>query len=135
MAGWDDPLERSVFVGMIFDVYGEALFGRIEARPLGNGPGLQDSIALQPQIVVQSSSRVLLDHEKKRAAARLEGLGGRLGRGGEGTLCGVLAQRRGFLRGGRFRALALRRSVDQDDLSGGAGWRLPEESKERSCKC
>src|SRR5207249_8424053 len=52
LAGRDDPLERRVVVGMVFDMDGEALVVRIEGRPLGTGPGQEDTVALESYVIM-----------------------------------------------------------------------------------
>ena len=56
-------LEISIVQRMIFDFDCQALIRRIERRTLGDGPGLEHSIELQPQVVVQAPRRVLLYDE------------------------------------------------------------------------
>ena len=103
LAGRYDPLERRIIVGVVLDVDREALVARIERRPLGAGPGLQDAVALEPDVIMQSPGGVLLDDEEERAAP-LGQRRRRLGRGVEGPLGGVLVERRGPGSGGAFHA-------------------------------
>jgi len=57
---------------MVLHVDREASVGGVEARTLRDRPALQDSVELQPEIVVQPSSRVFLNDEAiARAAADL----------------------------------------------------------------
>jgi hypothetical protein len=91
---------------MIFGLHGEALFAKIEGRPSRNGPGLQDTVTLEPEVIMQSPGRMLLDDEEQRSGSRLEYRGRRLGRGAEGPLGRVLAERRGRVRARLARALA-----------------------------
>ena len=48
---------------MIFHFHGQALVGRIDRRALGDGPGLEDAVQLQAQVIVQMARGVLLNHE------------------------------------------------------------------------
>ena len=77
---------------MILHVHGKALFVGIERRPLGHGPGLEDPIAFEPEIVVQAPRGMLLDHEEQRPAPGHSDGRRRLGRGGEGPLGGIFGQ-------------------------------------------
>jgi hypothetical protein len=44
---------------MILGLDGEALVLRVERRPLGDGPGLEDAVKLEPEVIVQAGRRVL----------------------------------------------------------------------------
>jgi uncharacterized protein YecE (DUF72 family) len=68
---------------------------------------------------------MLLDDEQERPAAGGQRRRRRLGSRAEDALGGILAQRRGRGGGGFVAALALGRSVDQDDFSGEAGRMSP----------
>ena len=48
---------------MIFDLHGQALVGRIQRRPFGNGPGFEHSFHLQAEIVMKACGAVALHHE------------------------------------------------------------------------
>src|SRR5436305_704355 len=48
---------------MIFDLHGQPLVGRIERRPLGNGPGFENAFHLESEVIVPASGFVLLDNE------------------------------------------------------------------------
>src|SRR5213075_3157049 len=48
---------------MILDLHGEALDRWVEARTFGNGPALHHSIELEPEIEMEMTGRVLLNHE------------------------------------------------------------------------
>jgi hypothetical protein len=56
---------------VIFDVDREALFAGVETWPARYGPALHHTVEFQPQIVVQATRRVLLDHEGVASAAAL----------------------------------------------------------------
>jgi hypothetical protein len=77
----DDALEASVLERVILGLHGEALVGRIEARPLRDCPAREDAADLQTEVVVKASRIVLLDHEcratalRGRATSRLRGAG------------------------------------------------------------
>src|SRR5262245_43841726 len=65
---------------MILDLDGQAPIAWIERRPLRDGPGLENAIDLQPQIVVKPGGSMLLDDEAgilsrldPRLPARLRG--------------------------------------------------------------
>ena len=81
----------------ILDLHGEALDGRIVARPLGHGPGKHHAVPFEAKVVVQGRGPVLLDHEGELA---LPSTGGtvspfRLGADGEATLLAVFGERHG----------------------------------------
>src|SRR5262245_39258258 len=65
----DDPFELIVFLGMIFDVNREPLFVGYQTGSFGDGPALHHTVEFKPQIVVQPSRGMLLDHELFAAAA------------------------------------------------------------------
>jgi len=48
---------------VVLDLDGEPLVMWVEGRPFGNSPGFEDTVQLQPQVVVQSRGIVLLDDE------------------------------------------------------------------------
>jgi hypothetical protein len=64
---------------VIFHVDGQAFIAGIERGAFGNGPGLEDSVELDAEIVMEAPRRVLLDDEDfliltcRGAAARLRG--------------------------------------------------------------
>ncbi len=97
VAGWDIALEIAIVDWMIFHVRGEMLHAGVERWPLGNGPGLQNAVDFQPEIVVQARSVVSLHAEI--IACKLRRLLGRrrLGRVREGTLGDVLFERHRFI--------------------------------------
>jgi hypothetical protein len=78
----NDALEVSVRDRVILDVHGEPLHLGVEARPLRDRPAQQHAVELEPEVVVQSGSGVLLDHETELA------VGARGDRGVAGGLAG-----------------------------------------------
>src|SRR5205823_2870620 len=70
--------EGGVIERMVLGLRGEALFARIERRPLGHGPGLEDAVALEPQVIVHPARGMLLEDEQQRPLARRERRGRRL---------------------------------------------------------
>ncbi len=78
---------------MILDLHGEALVIGIERRALGNGPGFEDAIHLETEVVVQPRGAVALDHEAMTGL--LLDLGRRLGRGFKASFTFVLVERHG----------------------------------------
>jgi hypothetical protein len=119
LAFGDDALESTVFEGMIFDFYGEAALGRVIAGALGAGPGFEDAIPAEAEVVVEVGGCVLLDDE--REAAR----GGRLAHG-EGVGVGAAA---GGLGGGvevAHGAIALELRIDGRGRGGGMGVALAD---------
>jgi hypothetical protein len=59
---------------------GQPLVRRVQGRPLGHGPGLEDAVHLQAEVVVEAARGVLLDDE------------------GEGAFVGLLTLRLRFRR-------------------------------------
>ncbi len=55
--------EIAVVERMILHLDGQPLVARIERRTLGHRPGLEDAVEFEPEIVMQSRRRMLLDHE------------------------------------------------------------------------
>ena len=70
---------------MILDLHGEALFVTIERRALGNGPRLEDAVAFEPEVVVQTRGGMLLDDEEQRPARPVRARAG----GGSGVAVNV----------------------------------------------
>src|SRR5829696_5943698 len=68
--------ELVVFDGMIFDMDGEPLFARNEARAAGHRPAFHYAVELKSQVVMQPRCSVLLDN--KSIAAALSGFAPRL---------------------------------------------------------
>jgi hypothetical protein len=46
---------------MVFDLDREPLVMRIEGRVLGDGPGFEDAVEFEPQVVMQMRCRMLLN--------------------------------------------------------------------------
>ena len=92
LAGGNHAFERGIVVRMIFDMHSEPLFVTIERRSLGHGPGQQDTVAFEPEVVVQPGGGMLLDHEQQRPAPHGGQRRRRLGRGRERALGRVFAE-------------------------------------------
>ena len=60
----DVALEVAVLQRMIFGQDGEALLVGVERGALGDSPGSQHSLHLEPEVEVESPGRVLLDDEE-----------------------------------------------------------------------
>src|SRR5689334_23351166 len=67
----DGPFEPAVVERMILGPHRQAVFARIEARPLGHGPALEHAVELEPEIPVQPRGLVLLDDEAVALALEL----------------------------------------------------------------
>ena len=76
LAFGDDALEAAVFHGVVFDLDGEAAVAGVVAGTLGDGPGFEDAVPAEAEVVVEVRGGVLLDDEGK--AVRFVG-GGRFG--------------------------------------------------------
>lgn len=59
----DCALEIAVVEGVILDLHGQTPIARVKRRPLGDRPGLEDSVIFEAQIKMQMAGRVLLDDE------------------------------------------------------------------------
>src|SRR5262249_20145085 len=57
----DGTFEIAVLQRMVFDLDRQTLVRWIERGPFGHRPGLEDAAVLEPQIIVQTARRVLLD--------------------------------------------------------------------------
>ena len=55
--------EVAVVERMILHFHGQALVGRIQRGPAGDGPGFEDAVPLQAKVVVQLSRGMLLHHK------------------------------------------------------------------------
>jgi hypothetical protein len=55
---------------VILDFHREPPHGRVDARPLWNGPALHDAAELQAEVEVEMAGGVLLDDEAQWLAAR-----------------------------------------------------------------
>jgi len=117
----DRALEAGVVQRMVLDLDGEPPVRRIEARPLRNGPTLEDAAGFQAQIVVQVAGVVFLnDIYAVRARGRCGhpirpgGLGGYR----EVALGMVAAQTGAPVSRGCLRLLARGTHAGQDDTAG-----------------
>ena len=59
----DDAFEAAVLHGVVFDLDGEALVRDDVAGALGDGPGLEDAVPAEAEVVVEVRGGVLLDAE------------------------------------------------------------------------
>ena len=57
------PPEAAVVQAVILDRHGEAALARYESWPARNRPTLQNALKLEPEVIVQSPSSVLLNDE------------------------------------------------------------------------
>src|SRR5437879_12460753 len=64
----NEALKIRVLDRMILGPYSQPLDSGVERRPLGHGPGCQDSVHLQPEVVVQPGRIMLLDYKDAVAA-------------------------------------------------------------------
>src|SRR5262245_31012707 len=78
----DGPLEVTVVQRVVFHFDSQALVGGIERGSFGYRPGFEDTVVLQPQIVVEATCRVFLDDKARvfsladcELSAGLSGLG------------------------------------------------------------
>src|SRR5262245_18193174 len=67
----DRAFKVPVVERMILNFNRQPPIARGERRPLRHGPGLEDAIGLQPQIIVEPGGSVLLNH-KARILGRLD---------------------------------------------------------------
>ncbi len=86
----DDPFEGAVVDRVVLDVHGEPLVARVEGRTLRHGPAQEDTVELQPKVIVQTRCRMLLDAVGVPPGRTC--LGGRLGRLGEVALLLVVLE-------------------------------------------
>ena len=86
----DGALEIAVGKRVILDLDGESLFDRIERGTTCHGPRLENPVDLQPKIVVQARSVVLLDDETEMLGGADFGARIRLAGFGEVTFGAVL---------------------------------------------
>ena len=68
----DRALEVAVVERVVLDLHGEAPVTGVERWPFGDGPGLEDPVHLQAEIVMQPGCGMLLD-DKTRVFSRLDG--------------------------------------------------------------
>src|SRR6185503_4581740 len=78
---------------MVLDFDREPLVSRVERRPLWHRPGLEHTIELKPEVVVQAPRGVLLHDKQQRSVAPAARLRRGLRRARELAFCGVLLQR------------------------------------------
>ncbi len=67
----DGPFEAAVLERMVFHPRGQMPVLGIEGRPFGHGPGQEDAVEFESEVVVQPARGVLLDDERKAAAERV----------------------------------------------------------------
>ena len=63
LAFWDRAFKVTVIQRMVFDLDREALVVGVEGRALGDGPGFEDPVKFEPQVVMQVRCRMLLNDE------------------------------------------------------------------------
>ena len=63
LALWNGAFEIAIVQRMIFHLHRQPLVMRIERGTLRHCPGFEDSVELQPQIVMQARRGVFLDHK------------------------------------------------------------------------
>src|SRR6059058_5807729 len=71
----DGAFEVAVIERMVLGPHRKAVLARVEARTFRNGPALQHSVELEPEVPVQPRGVVLLDHEAVALALELAPLG------------------------------------------------------------
>src|SRR5580692_7028909 len=59
----NDALEGPIFERVIFDHHGQALLGWVEGGAFGDGPGFEDAVDFQAQVIVQVRGVMPLDAE------------------------------------------------------------------------
>src|SRR6186997_3219601 len=69
VAGRDLALEAPVRERVILDVDGEVLRAGLERHAFGDGPARERAVPLEPEVVVEPTSVVPLDHEDRRLPA------------------------------------------------------------------
>src|ERR1700721_300646 len=73
------PFEVAVIQRMVFDLDREPLFRRVEGRALCNCPGLENTVELEPKVVMQMRGRMLLDNKAEALRGTDLCVSGRLG--------------------------------------------------------
>ncbi len=68
----NNPLKILIVEGMIFHLHGQPFLGRVQGRPLGHRPALQDAGHFEPEVVVQMPGRVLVHHKYQMLLLRME---------------------------------------------------------------
>jgi hypothetical protein len=81
LAGRNLALELQVLQRMVLGVHGEAVLGRVRRNSVGDRPGCQDTVVLEPEIPVQAGGVVLLDDVPRRFLRPHRDAPGRLGGG------------------------------------------------------
>jgi hypothetical protein len=89
----DHAFERGVLERMVLGLDRHAAVARDEARTLRNRPALEHAVELEPEVVVQPASGVLLHHELEGARALAACATPRLGRAAEVPLPLILLER------------------------------------------
>ncbi len=103
--------ERAVFERMVLDMHRKPLHRRVQARTFRHRPGFQRAVEFEPEVVMQASGVVFLDHIRERVRrlagsrfcgrALFSGNAGRFRRFVEATLAVVgvesVGHRRGYL--------------------------------------
>src|SRR3954451_1917903 len=69
LASGDHPLERAVFVRVVFRLDSQAALLGNPGRPFGDGPADKYAIDFEAEVIVESARGVLLDGEGQRAVA------------------------------------------------------------------
>ena len=59
----DRPLERSILDRMIGNLHSQPPSSNALGNPLGNSPALEDTVLLEPEVVMQRPGAMLLDNE------------------------------------------------------------------------
>jgi len=77
---------------MILHLHREALFVGVRGRPFWHGPGFEDAIAFQAEVIMKPGGRMLLDDEKQRPAAAFGQRGRWLGGSREPAFGGIFSQ-------------------------------------------
>ena len=86
VAGRNGPLERPIGQGVVLHLHRQSFDRRIARRRLGDGPGLQDPVMFDAEVVMQPGRRMALDQIGQPALASGLGLSGRFGGAGEVAL-------------------------------------------------
>ena len=75
----DHSFEAGIVQRMVFGLHGQAFVGRVQRRALGHGPGLERSVDLEAEVVVQAPGVVLLHDETVSASGDRASFSRRLG--------------------------------------------------------
>jgi hypothetical protein len=70
----NDPFELAIIERVVFDMDGEPLLPRVEARSLRHRPALQNAVELEAEIIMQSARGMLLDDKGEPLAGFFAGL-------------------------------------------------------------